>query len=730
MKIEQKIKYRTLLLSLTIIILLSTPAFFYLNNFLDQQLAQQLDRREETLNTLLQRVLQQHNLQYESRLKNILDVYGVKESFKERDRTSLYHIVSPQLKQMQAENPYIKIMSFRLPDGSTFLRVHKPEMFGDPINPRRKIIVDTNTLRKVHYGFEVGKLKMTHRIVIPIFYKEEYLGLVEFGVEPAAFMEVIAEVVPMRYALVIRKSMQDVLMSQRRMIQKEKYALAEEDPFFIKLFKQMSFEKRYFANISGNTYSVNSQLLLKDHKGKKAAFIITAENITTEISDYNKLRILLMLSVIISILFLLFILNYSLNFYISTIRKQLYTDELTGLPNRDALLQKLKGKAKSVILLIDINGFRNINELYGISNGNVILKQFSVFIQTMATENSMMPFRISSDEFIMLKVSDELESEIYFSTFSNTIFEEVKEEKFYLHELNIPIELEVTIGVSYGFDTSLEKADMALKKAQESQQPYLFYSSDIDSKKDTHKVISIKKDLRYALEQENIVAYYQPIVNDAGEVIKYETLVRMIKMIEGKKEVISPYFFLELSQKFNLYPAISKTIISQGFKKAEKIEQSISINLTPSDMMDKLMQSFIFEKLGRCRHPEKIIFEITENENISDYSFIINFVEKVHDYGAKIAIDDFGSGYSNYSHVFILKPDYLKIDGSLIKNLTDNKESQIFVKTIVMLAQQLGVKTIAEYVHSEEVYNIAKSYGVDEFQGYYFGEPKSTTEPI
>ncbi len=438
----------------------------------------------------------------------------------------------------------------------------------------------------------------------------------------------------------------------------------------------------------------------------------------------------LIVTVIISILFLFFILNYSLNFYISTIRKQLYTDELTGLPNRDALLQKLKENTKAVVLLIDINNFRSTNELYGIANGNVILKQFSIFLHSIATKNNMMPFRVSSDEFIMLKMSDELESENYFSTFSNIIFEEVKEGDFYLYKLNVSIDLEVTIGISYGLDASLEKADMALKKAQESKQPYLFYSSDIDSKKDTHKIISIKKDLRYALEQENIVAYYQPIVNGAGEVIKYEALVRMIKMVEGERKVISPYLFLELSQKFNLYPAISKTIISQGFKKSDKIDESISMNLTPSDMMDKLMQSFIFEKLRICRHPERIIFEITENENISDYSFIIDFVKKVHDYGAKIAIDDFGSGYSNYSHVFILKPDYLKIDGSLIKNLPDNKESQAFVKTIVMLAQELGVRTIAEYVHSEEVYNLAKSYGVDEFQGYYFGEPKSTTEDI
>ena len=135
------------------------------------------------------------------------------------------------------------------------------------------------------------------------------------------------------------------------------------------------------------------------------------------------------------------------------------------------------------------------------------------------------------------------------------------------------------------------------------------------------------------------------------------------------------------------------------------------------DYLDNALEKLKFEDRNR------LVFEILESENLSDYDFLEEFVLKYKKLGVKIAIDDFGSGYSNFIRIIRLKPDYLKIDGSLIKNIDKDNNSYEIVKSIIAFSKTLNIKTIAEYVHSEEIFNLLLELGVDEFQGYYFGKP-------
>ena len=121
--------------------------------------------------------------------------------------------------------------------------------------------------------------------------------------------------------------------------------------------------------------------------------------------------------------------------------------------------------------------------------------------------------------------------------------------------------------------------------------------------------------------------------------------------------------------------------------------------------------------------PELIVFEILESEGINNFSEIISFIKAVKEMGCKIAIDDFGSGYSNFERISQLEVDYVKIDGSLIKNIDTNQNNEILVQTIVDFSKKIGIKTIAEFVHSESVYKKVKELGIDYAQGYYIGEP-------
>ncbi len=140
-------------------------------------------------------------------------------------------------------------------------------------------------------------------------------------------------------------------------------------------------------------------------------------------------------------------------------------------------------------------------------------------------------------------------------------------------------------------------------------------------------------------------------------------------------------------------------------------------------MLDPVTSKHIYEKLAEYKGRIKIAFEILESERIESYDEVGKFINTVKIAGAKISIDDFGSGYSNFEHILRLNVDYIKIDASMIKNIDTDRNSQIIVETIVGFARRLGIETIAEYVHTEEVFNKVKELGVDMSQGYYFSPP-------
>ena len=156
-----------------------------------------------------------------------------------------------------------------------------------------------------------------------------------------------------------------------------------------------------------------------------------------------------------------------------------------------------------------------------------------------------------------------------------------------------------------------------------------------------------------------------------------------------------------------------------------KTQKNITINLSFKDILNYEFIDYLNNALEKLKFEDRnrLVFEILESENLSDYDFLEEFVLKYKKLGVKIAIDDFGSGYSNFIRIIRLKPDYLKIDGSLIKNIDKDNNSYEIVKSIIAFSKTLNIRTIAEYVHSEEIFNLLLELGVDEFQGYYFGKP-------
>jgi len=267
----------------------------------------------------------------------------------------------------------------------------------------------------------------------------------------------------------------------------------------------------------------------------------------------------------------------------------------------------------------------------------------------------------------------------------------------------------------------LSTANMALSTARNKNIDFLIYNESKSLNKIYEENMHWTKKLSDAIKNNDIISFYQPIVNNSN--LAYEKYECLVRMRDGEK-IISPFFFLEVAKKTRQYFAITKAVIEQAFEKFKNIDAEFSVNLSINDILEPDITEFILRMLQKHDIGSKVVFEIVESEYIINFEGVIRFINEVKKYNCKIAIDDFGTGYSNFEYLIKLKADYLKIDGSLIKNIDTDENALLVVSTIVEFSKKLGMQTIAEFVESEAIFKIAKELGIDYSQGYYFCAPK------
>ena len=187
---------------------------------------------------------------------------------------------------------------------------------------------------------------------------------------------------------------------------------------------------------------------------------------------------------------------------------------------------------------------------------------------------------------------------------------------------------------------------------------------------------------------------------------------------------IKPFSFLEVAKTNRIYNKITQAVLTNTLAVAQKYNIPCSLNISLTDIYDEKTMQMFFKTLDEYTHNELLTIELLETEDFVNYDDVNEFCEKVHSYGIKIALDDFGSGYSNFAHILKLPIDYIKIDASLITNIAVDKNSRIMVETIIELAHRLNIETIAEYVSSKEILDIIKEIGIDYAQGFYIGKPE------
>jgi len=390
------------------------------------------------------------------------------------------------------------------------------------------------------------------------------------------------------------------------------------------------------------------------------------------------------------------VLIYEYKKLLRDLKYNYFYDKLTNLPNRNKLIEDLI-KYKSLILL-DIDDFSDINDVYGYFIGNKLLKK--VANELKKKYNHI--YRIGSDEFA-IGLSEKID-EKELSIIANEEY-----------EYNL-IKISFTVSGSNKKGELLKTAESALKVAKKSNKNCVIFNNDIET---AHKrrIKTIQK-LKKVLEEEKIIPFYQCLV---GEKEKYEALMR----IEMDKKIITPFVFLNLLKEAKLYHKFSQIMIKKVFNDISNGKiKNVSINLSFIDIIDDETRELIFNLINNCKKNYQITFEILESESIENFEVVEKFIKNVKKEGIKIAIDDFGSGYSNFIRVLELNPDFIKIDGSLIKNIHNKKYYEI-VKLIVEFANKFNIKTVAEFVENEEIYSILKNLGIDYYQGYFFCKPET-----
>ena len=405
----------------------------------------------------------------------------------------------------------------------------------------------------------------------------------------------------------------------------------------------------------------------------------------------------------------------------------LYTDNLSKFPNRTKLIEDLQNKALilEAVCLLNINSFKEVNDFYGHNVGDSILIDVAQLINKKIKKYPHLKlFKFPSDTYCVIST---LNDNANFIELMKNILDSVYKNVFIFEQYEIDIR--ITAGISFSNkNNKLITADIALQTAKKENKDYLVFFDELDKFQEYENNMHWTKKLKSAFINDNIEVYFQPLVNNKTlKVDKYECLVRLI---EENGKVISPYFFLDISKKSNQYKKLTRIVLEKSFKMFEKLPFEFSVNISYEDIESSDFLDFVKSMIVKYNISNRVVFEILEDESIKNYQCLVLFIDEVKALGCKVAIDDFGSGYSNFEHLLKMNVDYLKIDASLIKNVAIDETSYKITKTIIEFAKNLNLKTIAEYVENEEIFNIVRDLGADYSQGYFFSEPIATPSVV
>ena len=399
--------------------------------------------------------------------------------------------------------------------------------------------------------------------------------------------------------------------------------------------------------------------------------------------------------------------------------KEIIHHPLTKLHNRHKLHEDLEYIKNASMILLNVDRFSHINDLYGYEQGNYIIEEISRILSLLEAKNNKL-YHIGIDEFVLLRQHsspDEIDEIV------SLIEKKFLNSSFTRNEIDFNITF--TIGIVENEEENLfNKADLAIKEARLiSSNRVQRYHKNMKVKRDIENNVKWFKEIKYALQEDRIVPYFQPIYNNrTNRIEKYECLVRMLK----DEEVISPFSFLNVAEETGLLSQITRTMLEKSAEVFEHNDFSFSVNITTHDLQDANFSNYVQTVLKTFNiKPQRLILEVLENNSLDSIPSSRNNIAQLQALGCSIALDDFGAQCQNFANILDLQLNSIKIDGYFIKNLKDEM-SRKMVDSIVYFANNVGIDLVAEFVCDEEIYAIVNELGIKYSQGYYISEPRPT----
>ncbi|OUS12693.1 hypothetical protein A9Q89_04625 [Gammaproteobacteria bacterium 53_120_T64] len=411
-------------------------------------------------------------------------------------------------------------------------------------------------------------------------------------------------------------------------------------------------------------------------------------------------------------------------------------DPLTGLYNRRRFIEELDNEISRsqrlgkefALLWLDLDQFKEINDAMGHPVGDKLLAELATNLQTL-TRDSDVVARMGGDEFAIL-LSDNNLAESEFSV--SRIIEGLRSSTHIFD--GAPIKMLSSIGVSM-FPRDAENshellacADRALYQAKNSgRNQFSFYSGSDHQHLKVDARRGLRQKIQIALDQDLFSLYSQAIVDlNTSAIVHHELLLRMH---DEDGSMILPGLFITAAERNGQMHDIDRWVISQSAQLyaesgLQEQHQGIAINLSSHALSDDSFAGFIKHEFSLAGiEPGNVLIEITENNAITDFNKATRFIAELKEDGYKIALDDFGVGFASLRHLQNLDVDYIKIDGSFVRNILDNSKDQGIVKAIVSISKEQRIRCIAEWVEGAEEFNFLREIGVDYGQGYHIQKP-------
>ena len=416
-----------------------------------------------------------------------------------------------------------------------------------------------------------------------------------------------------------------------------------------------------------------------------------------------------------------------------------YYDQLTELPNRrlfrDRLEQDIRrverNRSSLALLFIDLDRFKEVNDTLGHDKGDVLLIEVARRIRQHVRETDTLA-RLGGDEFTIILPEYGEESSI------DRVVQDV------LRELETPFDLgggsvshiSCSIGIVFypqhtnNIEDLLKHADQAMYAAKDAgRNRFCYFTTQLQQS--AQERLKLANDLRHALSRKEMEVHYQPIVElSSGRTVKAEALLRWHHPQRG---LVSPAQFIPLAEEYGIIHDLGNWVFMQSisaiadWRDRFKCEIQVSVNRSPMEFDNK---AFMWvEALAAAELPgNAVTMEITEGLLIKKSGLVQEQLLKCRNYGIEVSIDDFGTGYSALSYLKQFDIDYLKIDQSFVRNLTDEESDKALVEAIIVMAHKLGIKTIAEGVETKAQRDLLHAFGCDYAQGYFYSKPVPAIE--